>query len=343
MPCTRPRQAVFHLLEEEFTHFDHRGERVTRKAGTKAICFSPSNDLRFFQGLPPKDHPVYFRDSEGEWSLQLPFHGHLTLPCNRCPSCKASRAREWAVRQVHESQMHEDSCFVTLTYNPENICTTRSGCPTLDREAPQLFLKRLRKKYSGQRISYVGCGEYGEHFDRPHYHFNFFGYNPLDLQKLYRVKDYDVFTSESLSEIWGKGFVTVGEFNSSTAVYLSNYLLKKETVKKKHDDHYGDRLPEFSMYSSRPAPGLTWYQEYGESVRNFDNVVIDGFYSKVPRYYDKKFKDLDPDAYFSMKEKRKASIDLTDATYKRLRVKAECFDRKLDRALRTYELNLGVG
>ena len=70
----------------------------------------------------------------------------LSLPCGQCVGCRLERSRQWAVRCVHESQMHDFSSFVTLTYNDDN-------CPvSLDYGHYQLFMKRLRKKFGKARF-----------------------------------------------------------------------------------------------------------------------------------------------------------------------------------------------
>ena len=65
------------------------------------------------------------------------------------------------MRCMHEAQMHECNCFVTLTYE----VAPRS----LQYEDFQKFLKRLRKN-SGKAVRYFACGEYGEEGGRPHFH-----------------------------------------------------------------------------------------------------------------------------------------------------------------------------
>jgi len=65
----------------------------------------------------------------------------LTLRCGRCIGCKIDRSRQWGVRCVHESQMHESNVFVTLTYNDENMPIDCSLCY----RDFQLFMKRLRR------------------------------------------------------------------------------------------------------------------------------------------------------------------------------------------------------
>ena len=41
------------------------------------------------------------------------------VPCGQCVGCRLERSRQWAIRCMHESQLHEKNCFITLTYAPE--------------------------------------------------------------------------------------------------------------------------------------------------------------------------------------------------------------------------------
>ena len=84
-----------------------------------------------------------------------------TVPCGLCIECRKKHARNWAVRCVHEAQMYEDNCFVTLTYSDEFLPVGGS----LDRRAFPLFMKRLRKEVGALR--YFHAGEYGEVNGRP--------------------------------------------------------------------------------------------------------------------------------------------------------------------------------
>lgn len=58
-------------------------------------------------------------------------------------------------------------CFVTFTYNEENLPPNRS----LRRKDMTDYWKRLRKSLegTGKKIKYYMCGEYGDQFERPHY------------------------------------------------------------------------------------------------------------------------------------------------------------------------------
>ena len=112
----------------------------------------------------------------------------LSLPCGQCVGCRLERSRQWAVRCMHEAQMHASNCFITLTYAPEHIKCAQDL--SLNYDHFQLFMKKLRKHFEyrnvygidedGKRkllnpIRFYMAGEYGELRDRPHFHACIFG------------------------------------------------------------------------------------------------------------------------------------------------------------------------
>lgn len=157
--------------------------------------------------------------------------------------------------------MYDQNCFVTLTYNNENLPADGS----LDKSHLQKFFKRLRKK---TRFRYFACGEYGEvcrtcgkssplckcarfikSIGRPHYHVCIFGYQFPDLElihhdpkRLYdrfrKGHDHTLFTSGILSDTWGKGFVTVGDLTFESAAYVARYVTKSSLVLHKILSNY---------------------------------------------------------------------------------------------------------
>ena len=165
-----------------------------------------------------------------------PRHGFIDqpqdVPCGQCIGCRLERSRQWAIRIVHESQMHEQSYFLTLTYNNEFLPKTGS----LQKADVQLFMKRLRKKF-GKGIRYYYCGEYGEKFHRPHYHLIIFGCEFPDkiLWKIERGNR--LWISEDLNKLWKKGYCSIGMVTFESAAYVARYVTKKITGKQANQ-HY---------------------------------------------------------------------------------------------------------
>lgn len=254
------------------------------------------------------------------------------LPCGRCMGCRLEHARQWAVRCEHEQKMWSSSEFITCTYDDQHLPENGS----LVREDPQLFLKRLRKKFKGEDaaedpddgkviypIRFFGCGEYGERTNRPHYHFILFNYFSHDKQFYKKSANGDkYYTSKSLDETWQNGQVLVADVTFKSCAYVAGYVTGKITGDKA-EDHYMGRLPEFSMMSRRPGIGAFFFAKYGFAVYQHDSVVANGREMRPSRYYDDRFKKSFPDALTYVKRERRAMAraNKADNTPERLAVK----------------------
>nr|QJB20087.1 MAG: replication initiator protein [Microvirus sp.] len=240
----------------------------------------------------------------------------MTVPCGQCIGCRLERSRQWALRCVHEAQFHEQSCFITLTYNDEHLPKNKS----LVKDDFQRFMKRLRKYFAPQDVRYFHCGEYGETILRPHYHAILFGVDFDDKVLFKVVNGVRVFTSQKLEKIWGKGFVTIGDVTFESAAYVARYVLKKITGDKAAE-HYGGRLPEYVTMSLKPGIGSAWFERYWYEVYPNDYVVARGMKCKPPRFYDKKFADEMPFTMETIKRARSAMAAMHDNSPERLNAK----------------------
>ena len=221
----------------------------------------------------------------------------MTVPCGQCIGCRLERSRQWAVRCVHEAQMHDDNCFVTLTYDDENLPYGE----TLVRSDFQKFMKRLIKN-SRKKIRLFYCGEYGGETYRPHYHACLFGYRPDDPELFSTNGEYKLYTSKFLTKTWGLGHASFGELTFETAAYTARYCTNKITgeAAKHHyetmDPETGEiveRVPEFSGSSLRPGIGAPWLEKYGRDTYEKDAVILNGKAMKPPRFYDNAFAKID--------------------------------------------------
>jgi len=266
----------------------------------------------------------------------------LTLPCGQCIGCRLERSRQWAVRCMHESSLHDQNCFITLTYSTDHLPSDNS----LNYRHFQLFMKRLRK-YAKVPVRFYMCGEYGEMGDRPHYHACLFGYAFSDLQ-LVNVSPAGspIYRSSALESLWTFGFSSIGEVTFESAAYVARYIMKKITGHNS-SAHYRDvdlstgeiinRMPEFNRMSLKPGIGALWFDKFTSDVFPHDRVIINGVKSKPPRYYDKLYSKLDPIGFESIQYERElASIPLkADNTPDRLRVKSIVAEARLSQLKRS--------
>lgn len=226
----------------------------------------------------------------------------MQVPCGQCLACRLARSKAWAIRCMHELQSHPISCFITLTYDDENLPKTLS----LQKEHAQKFIRALRKKIYPQKISYFLCGEYGDIGARPHYHALIFGYDFADKQLIKKGKDNNanLYRSDTLQAIWKKGFCSIGAVTFESAAYISRYTVKK-IYGKPAAEHYGDRIPEFLNMSLKPAIGKRWIQQYSKETFQSDSIVVRGFEQPVPAYYVKDLKRRDQVAHKTLKATRR--------------------------------------
>ena len=258
----------------------------------------------------PCYHPLvaYKCDGKVVFDKPLPFAKGFNLPCGQCIGCRLEYSRQWAVRLVHEAQMHEQSCFITLTFSPEELMK-RENPASLDKRDFQLFIKRFRKRYE-KKIRFFHCGEYGELNKRPHYHALIYGHDFPD-RKLWKTSgDVRLYISEELSSLWPYGFSTVGAVTFDSAAYCARYVTKKVTGEAAADHYvYTDKetgevielQPEYATMSRRPGIGKGWFDKYKNDVFPRDYVVVNNHKIKPPRYYDNL---LSEDELQLVKEKR---------------------------------------
>lgn len=241
--------------------------------------------------------------NDGTLSFERPpsrATGDLQLRCQRCINCKLYRAGMWALRCVHEAQMHEHSVFITLTFNDEHVPFRGM----LDYRPFQKFMKRLRKRFAMFDVTlwqqvprFYMCGEYGELLGRPHYHACLFGVDFPDKTYWRTNENGDrLYRSAMLEKLWPYGHAELGAVTVQSAGYVARYVLKKITGDQALE-HYEkidpitlERYslpPEFNRMSLKPGIGATWFQQFTSDVFHSEKayVVHEGRKHSVPRYY----------------------------------------------------------
>lgn len=276
----------------------------------------------------------------------------LILPCGQCVGCRLERSRQWAMRCLHESQMHENSCFITLTYSEDNLPYRGS----LEYRHFQLFMKRLRRKL-GIPVRFYMCGEYGDTYGRPHFHACLFGCFFDDRVPFSKSGSGSVvYTSELLSSLWDRGFASVGDVTFESAAYVARYVMKKVTgsLAESHYERFcpitGEiysLVPEFTHMSLKPGIGFSWFEKfkcevYGRSVDDVDTadyVIVNGQKVRPPKYYDRLLTVMDPMSkdWLDFSRYTKAQSFGDDYTVDRLRAREICAKARLSFLKRSVE------
>lgn len=255
----------------------------------------------------------------------------VTVACGQCIGCRVDRTEDWATRIVHEASLHDLSQFVTLTYDDRHLPPGN----TLVKKDFQDFMKRLRKHHlkdnPGSRLRYFAVGEYGDTSERAHYHAIIFGIDFAD-KRPHSKNDYgdQLFTSDLLDKIWGKGHTFFGKVTVQSARYVAKYCIKKVNGALAAD-HYGARAPEFAIMSLKPGIGSGWFEKYQSDVYPSDFVVLQGKKRQPPRFYDEQYALVDELGLQAIKSRRlsKAKLHRADQTPPRLAARKACLEARV--------------
>lgn len=290
-------------------------------------CYHPIKGYRSKIVGKSGKRAIVFKPKDGYTDLEV------TVPCGQCIGCRLERSRQWAIRCVHESMLHDNNCFITLTYSDQNL--PKNG--SLEPKDFQLFMKRMRRKFGKMRFFH--CGEYGGQHGRPHHHACIFGFDPPD-KKLWRKENgNNLYTSEMVSERWeNKGYVIIGNVTFESAAYVARYITKKINGPRAAS-HYEGRKPEYITMSRRPGIAKEFYDQYKKSIYDNDEVIINQKRMKPPKYYDMNFEIDNPEKFRYVKYERENQM-MKSKDYgnsKRLQTKEKIQLLKAGKLKRGYE------
>lgn len=281
---------------------------------------------------------------------------------------------------MHETKQHRYNTWVTLTYDDEHLPNKydtglthpRTGkkiySGSLYKPHMQKFYREIRKALSSKRalndysilfeyqqeiadmglrpipqLRYYYAGEYGEKYNRPHYHACLFGIDFNDKKHISTTDaGFKLYESERLTKHWRYGKSIIGELNWQTAAYTARYIMKKITGqnKEKHyekiDNQTGEIIKletEFNDMSRKPGIGNKHYEKYKKDIykEKTSHVRVKGKKTKPPRYYDKLYRSDFPDHMEELAKERlsNARANWRNTTPKRLQAEEEITRSKI--------------
>lgn len=272
----------------------------------------------------------------------------MLIPCGQCIGCRIRQREDWTTRIELEARDYpkDQVWFITLTYDDDHVpgmivktgeimrkvqYTWKPGesrpesVQILLYEDIQKFLKRLRKTYSG-KLRYFVAGEYGEQTARPHYHMILYGWEPKDLENLYKIHHNGYYNSKWMTELWGMGQIQIAQAVPQTYRYVAGYVTKKmyEINGQKANAYYelGQTKP-FACMSLKPGLGDHYYQEHKAEIWRQGYIqCTNGKKAQIPRYYEKQMEAENPERLWRIKQNRQKNamqqkrLQLEDQDYK---------------------------
>lgn len=274
------------------------GTKANGKRNFKVTSYDVDHLEKFGElWIPQYDGYKSFNSSNGRPYVDK----YIEIPCGRCIGCRLQRSREWANRLMMELQYYEKAIFLTLTYDDEHLhifegVQPETGeiikTPGLVLEDLQKFIKDLRNKYRGEKIRYFACGEYGDRYQRPHYHLIIFGYKPDDAVFEFRSNMFNYFKSAEISELWSNGLHLFSDVSWDTCAYTARYVTKKLYGEESEKYDLKNIRSPFCIMSTRPGIGFQWYQDHKDMFRDDQRIYYMASSDRSisfnkPRYFKK--------------------------------------------------------
>jgi len=246
---------------------------------------------------------------QGQWQYAFPSD------CGKCIVCLKKRKAQWSYRLMEEKQFSFSSYFVTLTYKDEFVPYGDNGNYCANKNDHFDFIKWLKYYENPLRLSerneisteehrrslyhvhefeelrYLGCIEYGDLKNRPHWHYILF--NIVDIANINRAwstqlctKERGYHTAAEYKPGISKGRIDIDECNVNTVDYVLKYMMKHEIEKQNKD-----RQEERSFMSKGLGLRVATREFIQHISQPQNNQVLNsrGFKVPLPRIFRKKF------------------------------------------------------
>lgn len=182
---------------------------------------------------------------------------------------------------IHELGYHEDSIFITLTYDDDHLPPNSS----LVKTDLVKFFKRLRRRLDvdGRKIKYYACGEYGEETQRPHYHSIIFGMSlePQDKNLIMQCWPFCDWENKSIRKN------SFGLAEAESIAYVAGYIDKKFTGDLADAEYIlKNRESVFRLLSL--GIGKLFCDDNAQQLKQNKYVSQYGIKHALPRYYMKR-------------------------------------------------------
>lgn len=221
-------------------------------------------------------HPWKRTDIKGS------VYGFPTVPCGVCPLCRRNNVDLWSTRAQYEFCRRVHASFVTLTYDDYQLpFSPVLNVPSLRRNHFSRYMKTLKNSVrridSSVDFSYFGCGEYGDKFNRPHYHVLCFGL------------DHELFNKVLVSAWSNRGYVKILPVLTGAIKYVMKYF-NKNVVGSLASEIYDSKGLERPFIASSKGFGSDFFYLHRDDISKKGFISLSGNpLIPVPSYYKSRF------------------------------------------------------
>ena len=237
-------------------------------------------------------------------------YDYYHVPCGQCINCRIDKQNNLIDRAEYEYIKYGCGSFVTFTYDDFHLFNnsfidskTGKTLATINKKDGKDFLNRLNKlvhsecKKTGYNplcrkdYKYIITSEYGDKFNRPHFHVLFFGLDFAYCERLFW-------------RAWqGQGAIQVGSIKNGGIAYVTKYIASQSfgqaaffkydyhhltRPSSSHSLHFGDGLYKEQKDFIKKTGCYLWHNKMRPApsyIKNKYNVTCD----LNPEYINKKF------------------------------------------------------
>ena len=219
----------------------------------------------------------------------------IKVPCGNCLGCRLDKLALWSARCNYELVKGSNS-FVTFTYDDWHLpYNDGSLFPTLRQQDLHRFIDNIRHKiralpvlpdHCRKDFSFFASGEYGDKFQRPHYHVLFFGLDFVECKKFFHSS-------------WKFGMIKSLPLRPGGVRYVVDYFTKNLVTGDLAEKLYDCRGLERPFKSVSRGIGSELFFAHRDEIRNGKDLKIGSRVVPVPIYYKNLYSRFSDDEIFS--------------------------------------------
>lgn len=223
------------------------------KCADPVLCYTKSSGKKIYRNFSfLKKNTLYLQNAQ------------QVFDCGKCLFCRKKKAYELALRCVLHSSLYQENCFLTLTYDEkrkgyhndfayEDIQKFKKKLRNLYRVFYTDIASKKKKAYYLRKIKIFNVHEYGKN-GKKHWHGVVFNHDFKDKRLHTMSNGIPLYKSDTLSNVWKRGFCTTGDVSEASAMYTAQYMEKdfkhrnEGTSKKSQSRHSGIGRPYFEKH-----------------------------------------------------------------------------------------------
>lgn len=163
------------------------------------------------------------------------FQHSFIQTCGHCLGCLSKRRQKFTLKGILGLEEHKIGISAVFTFDDDNLPSTIGIGRTKHIRLLKYRIRSFFRYYGYSNIAIQEAGQYGDRFNRIHFHLNIFGIDENVLKKLgdqylqcgLSRRGYPIFSSSIFTSLWhNSGFVRCQPLHQNHVKYIASYSSK---------------------------------------------------------------------------------------------------------------------